>query len=419
MTTLAADASGRATATPVADYDAQRRAQARAAGQPVERTIAPAIYGAPKAGADVDLAMVWTDENGSLAYFCAREMRTPGKVSVDALDRALTLPPRDPNAPEARHRDLECPRRLIVADHATLRRLMAWVNVKASTSAAEDYTPASVHRRLQVASRLVASTRLVVLTRALARKFWLPAQYDPEDFGAWRRAFRYGAGASTLSVMTGLVDLASEGKVHTKWAHEAFNSESYALLSSAFPGLRSAVAAFRRIETADTAARAILTTDPLLRERGLLDGSLSSLRILTREHGHFTATVSTPFKLRAGKSVLLIDSHEDAPGAWAETRLDAVTVARIADQDQLIAKVNAGTGRGRSNLSAVIDRAMAPGSSRTLYITEAPYLPFATSDARASRWTIPSANRMENDRTQGKPRRDIPLDVIVAGAPTV
>lgn len=418
MTITATDASGRATATPVADYDANRRTQARAAGQPLERTIAPAIFGSPKEGEPVDLAMVWTDENGSLAYFCARDMRTPDKLTVDALDRALTLPPRDPNAPDARHRDLEHARRLVVSDHSTLRRVMAWVNVIASTSAADDYTPASVSRRLQVSSRLVASTRLVVLTRALARKFWLPAQYDPEDFGAWRRAFRYGSGASTLSVMTGLVDLASEGKVHGKWAREAFNSESYALLSSAYPGLRSAVAAFRRIETADTAVRAILTTDPMLRERGLLDGSLSSLRILNREQSHFTATVSTPFKLRAGKSILLIDPHEDSPGAWADTRLDAVTVARIGDQDQLIAKIASSSTARRTSLGALLDKAMAPGASRTLYITESPYLPFASSDARASRWTVPSAARMENDRTQGKPRRDIPLDVIVAGAPT-
>lgn len=415
MTITAIDASGRATATPVTEYDAHRRAQARAAGQPIERTVAPGIFGAMREGGTVDLVMVWTDENGSLACYCPTEDRAPTKVTINALDRALTLPPRDANAPDARHPDLETPRRLVVADHATLRRLMAWVKVVASTCPPDDHTPASVYRRLQVASRLVASTRLVILTRALARKFWLPSQYDPEDFGAWRRAFRYGSGATTVSVMKGLIDLASEGRVFGKWARDAFTSESFALQSAAYSGLRSAVAAFRRIENADTAARAILATDPLLTERGMLDGTLSRLRILNRESEHFTATVTTPFKLRAGKTILLIDPDATDPGEWAETALQAVTVHRMGDQDQLVVKV-AATTRARTNLSSLLNRVTAAGASRALFVTEAPYLPFGTSDARASRWTIAAQDRIDTDRA--RPRRDIPLDVIVAGAPT-
>ncbi len=418
MTTSHTDAPGRTTETPVAEYDASRRTQARAAGQPVERTLAPSIFGSLRLGDDVDLAMVWTDENGTLVHYCPRDNRAPTRVTIDALDRALTLPPRDPNDPDARHRDLENPRRLVVPDYQTLRRLAAWVNIKASTAAADDHTPASVYRRLQVASRLVSSTRLIVVTRALARKFWLPAQYDPENFGAWRRAFRYGSGATTLSVMTGLVDLACEGKVHAKWSREAFNSESYALLSAMYPGLRSAVAAFRRIETADTASRAILTTDPLLRDRGVLDGSVSTLRVLNIEQGRFTAVASTPFKLRAGKSILLMDPDADDVNSGAETRLEAVTVARLDDSDQLIATVSAPTSRKPSNLSKLVQKVTGRGGQRMFHVTEAPYLQFISADSRASRWTVASTARLDLDRAEGKPRRDIPLDVIVAGAPT-
>lgn len=420
MTTLAlaSTANGRATATPVVEYDQARRAQARAAGRPTDRTLAPGIFGELREKAPVDVALVWTDQHGSLTYFCEAEARTPARLTITALDKALSLPPRDANDPEARYPDLEHPRRLVVADYSTLRRIMAWVNVAASTTTDGDYTAASVLRRLQVSSRLVASTRLIVLTRALARKFWLGAQYDPEDFGAWRRAFGFGSGATTLSIMKGMVDLASEGKVHAKFAREAFASESYALCSAAFPGLGSAVAAFRRTETADNAARAILTTDPLLRDRGLLDGSLSTLRIMEYRQDHFTATVSTPFKLRPGKQVLLIDPSEDAPGAWAETHLDAVTVARIGDQDQLIARVALGSGRVRTALSTLMSNVMATGSGRTLLVTEAPYLPFAGADKRATRWTQAASTRIESDRVQARPRRDIPLDVIVAGSPT-
>ena len=414
ITTMAPD--GRTAPSPVADYDAHRRAQARAAGQPIERTAAPAIFGAMKAGAPVDLAMVWTDEAGSLAYFCARETRSPTKLTIAALDRALALPPRDVDDPNAKYADLDQPRRLVVSDHATLRRMMGWVNVIAATAPADDYAAASVHRRLQVSARLVASTRLVVLTRALARKFWLPAQYDPEDFGAWRRAFRYGSGATTLSVMKGLIDLASDGKACTDWANRAFNAESYALMSAAYPGLRPAVAAFRRVETADTAARAILTTDPLMRERGLLDGSVSLLRIMQLAGGQFTATVAQPFKLRAGKSILLVDPDQDSPGEWAESTLTGVTVQRVGGEDTLLVTVAAG-GRAKK-LGALLEKVMRPGGRRALYVTEAPYLPFSQSDSKATRWTTPTAARIENDHAKGAPRRDIPLDVIVAGAPT-
>lgn len=407
---------GRASATAVKDYDDAKRAHARAEGRPTERMMAPGIFGEPRDKAPVDSAMVWTDQSGSLSYFCARDARTPVKLTIGALDLALALPPRDANDPTAKYNGLDIPRRLIVSDHQTLRRLTAWAKVAASAAAPDDYQAGSVHRRLVVSSHLVASTRLIVLTRALARKFWLSGQYDTEDFGSWRRAFGFGAGASVLSVMNGLVDLASEGRVWGAWSREAFNAESYALMSAAFPGARSAVAAFGRVETADTATRAIMTTDPLLQERALLEGSLSSLRILNVTQKTFTASVSSPFKLRAGKQVLLINPREGGPGGFAETSLLGVSVARLGGQDQLIATI--GIGSGRSKTGPVLAEALAH-PSRKLLVCENPYLPHGRSDASASRWTQHGAARIEADAADAKPRRDIPLDVIVAGAPTL
>jgi hypothetical protein len=406
----------RATSTLASDFDDKHRAQARAAGRPLERTAAPGIFGQMRKDADVDVAMVWTDASGSLAYFCARESRTPVRLTIHALDFALGLPPKDLEDQAAHYAGLVTPRRLIVSDHQTLRRLIAWVKVAASTAPDGDFEAISVHRRLILASHLVASTRLVVLTRALARKFWLGSQYDPEDFGAWRRAFGFGAGATLVSVMTGLVDQASEGHVHSPWAVEAFGAESYALMSASFSGMKSAVAAFRRVQTADTATRAILTTDPLLRERAILDGSVCTMRILNKTDKSFTAVVSTPFKFRPGKKILLIDPTSDAPGAWAETTLQAVTVSQMDGQDQLIAQVACSQKSGTS-LSKVIDAVMAlPG--RTAMASESPYLPFSGADSRAVRWTQHASERIDADAAEARPRRDIPLDIIVAGAPT-
>ena len=418
MTTIAS--TGRGTSTVICEYDETQAAKARAAGRPVERTMAPGFFGALREQGDVDTAIVWTDESGNMVYFCAAESRVPTRLTIAALDLALTLPPRASDERAAAYAGLVTPRRLIVSDHQTLRRVMAWVKVASATAPEGDYLAASVGRRLLVASRLVASTRLVVLTRALARKFWLGTQYDPEDFVAWRRAFGFGSGATLQSVMAGLVDLAAEGRVFGKWAREAFNSESFALLSASYPGLRAAVATFRRIEAADTATRAILATDPLLRERALLDGSVSSLRILNVTDRSFTATVSTPFKLRPGKRVLLIDPRFDGPGGWAETALEAVTVNQVLGQDQLVVRVSGAPDRSRSNLRATILSAEAD-PSRSLLITDSPYLPFAQAGVKADRWTQPSALRIEADTaakgTTG--RRDIPLDVIVAGSPTL
>jgi hypothetical protein len=128
--------------------------------------------------------------------------------------------------------------------------------------------------------------------------------------------------------------------------------------------------------------------------------------------------VSTPFKLRAGKRVLLIDPAQDDTGAWAETQLQSVTVARVADQDTLIAQVASSEHRSRSNLRAIINAGLL-GPGRTLLITEAPYLPFDGNTTKANRWTQPAAVRIDADKASGRPRRDIPLDVIVAGSPTV
>lgn len=379
--------------------------------------MAPGIFGEARADSKVDVALVWIDETGALTYVRERESRAPARLSLTALDKALSLPPKDPNAPDVRFPDLDVPRRLVVPDQATLRRLIAWVSVAAANAPAGDHTAASVLRRLQLSAGLVASTRVIVLTRALARKFWLGAQYDPEDFMAWRRSFGFGSGASTMSVISRLVALASEGRTVPKYAREAFNSESYALCSAAFAGLGSAVSAFRRAETADTAARALLTTDPLLRERGLLDGSMSSARVLEVRQGYFTATVSTPFKLRAGKQVLLIDPATTTPGDWVESQLSGVSVARIGDEDQLVARIAIPSGRTGTAATALVERARSKGAG-ALLITESPYLPFNDSSNRARRWTQSAGARSEADAAAARARRDVPLDVIVAGAPT-
>lgn len=417
--------------TTVDEYDAGQRAKARAAGRPTERTSAPGIFGVQRAGGTVDPAYVWTDESGALAYFCPADMRTPGRVDVHALDKALVLPPRDANAPEALYPDLENPRRLIVADQPTLRRLLAWVKVAASTAAPDDFTAAAVHRRLTVASRLEASTRLVVLTRALQRKFWLGSQYDAADFGSWRRAFGFGRGATLVSVLQALTDLASEGRVHARWSAEAFNNESYGLIASGRPGPRAAISAFRKVEAANTAARAILTLDPLILDRGLLDGTVSTLRVLNDADQAFTAVLSVPSPVRPGRTVRLLRPGNTDPNEEIEVTLEAVSVARINGQDQLIGKFvkprhARGAGRSRSERDEasrrrrldVLLQDVTLAGNRTLLVTDAPFLPFQRSTHSAARWTTPGATRAAQDKAEGIARRDVPLDVIVAGAPS-
>ncbi|WP_460702932.1 hypothetical protein [Myceligenerans halotolerans] len=339
------------------------------------------------------------------------------RLTARLLDKALVMPEKV-TTDHTPYPDLERPRRLIVADEATMRRVVEaadrWARpARADRGTSPDGFEASLPFRLRLALGLVASTRVVVLTRALARQYWLPSGLHSDTLASWSTAFGIAPDEQTADVLDHLMQRVRDGSTNNKWARHAFKSESAALSAARFRGLRSAVTVYGRASAADTATRAILTADPLLLERGVLDGSVSRLRVLNLYDESFTASVSLPFRLRPGKLVLLADPTVPDASDWAETTLQAVRVETIGTQDLVTVRI-AGATR-KSKLSRLIEHvARRPG--REMYMTEAPYLPFRT-DTQAKRWTQRPATRRANDTAAGTTVREVPLDVLIAGAP--
>lgn len=401
----------------IAVYDSARRARAREAGEPIRRTKAPGIIASTIAAAgSVDDVAVWLDERGTLRTCLLAKPGRPARLTARLLDKALVTPERGDNPV---YPDLARPRRLIVADEVTARRLLGaaqgWERAEKGTAGRALGGPAqSLPFRVQFALGLVASTRLVVLTRALSRCYWLPAGLDPDALTSWRQAFGIGGSEPAAGAITRLAERAREGATNRAWERHAFKSESAALNAARFRGLRAAVTVYSRAAAADAATRAILTTDPLLLERGMIDGSVSRLRMLNVHEATFTASVSLPFRLRPGKQVLLVDPQAgDANTASAETTLQAVRVETIDGHDLVTVRI-AGASR-KSHLSRLIEN-VARRPSRELYVAEAPYLPFH-ADTLATRWTQKPGARQAADAALGMTKRDVPLDVLIAGAP--
>ncbi|MFC8797251.1 hypothetical protein ACFT2C_05935 [Promicromonospora sp. NPDC057138] len=401
----------------IAQYDAARRADARDAGTPMRRTRAPGIFGQGGAvGGSVDDVGVWADGRGTLRTCLLGEPGRSARLTARLLDKALVMPEKDKESGSGVYPDLERPRRLVVPDDATMRRVIgaaeAWARRGVGTGGAGDMAR-SLPFRLHLALGLVASTRVVVLTRALSRSFWLPAGLDGGVLASWQRAFGVPPSEGGPGLLGYLAKRARDGSTSTTWAGHAFRSESAALTAARFRGLRAAVTVYGRAAAADAATRAILTADPLLLERGTLDGTVSRLRMLNLYEDSFTASVSLPFRLRPGKQVLLVDPRAGDGDEWVETTLLSVHVETVAGRDLVTVRVAGATRKGR--LSRLIET-VAQRPARELYVMDAPYLPFRT-DTLATRWTQRAEARRAGDAALGLAAREVPLDVLIAGAP--
>jgi hypothetical protein len=111
--------------------------------------------------------------------------------------------------------------------------------------------------------------------------------------------------------------------------------------------------------------------------------------------------------------VLLVDPRAGDGDEWVETTLQSVHVETVAGRDLVTVRVAGATRKG--HLSRLIET-VAQRPARELYVTEAPYLPFRT-DTLATRWTQRAEARRAGDQALGMTRRDVPLDVLIAGAP--
>lgn len=395
-----ADDLGDHTDAAQAEYDALRRAEAKELGEPVGRTHTPGVPPAVSEGQALPFAFLWVDPtSGHIVHVKRLGGDTPPRrVGIDTL-RTL----------------IDDQFRLVVPDPYTARRL-----ARAAAAAAAGDDPlapdaARVERQLAVASRLSYSISLVVLTNALARRYWLPAGADTDDLVAWARVFdpRVPTAGRPVAMMAEMLERASDGIDLPLATTAMFYGEMSAMAAARYPGQRARVAAYQGMNRAENGAKVWDTLDLGLLGRNLVTGDVCEVQIISVDSRGFHAVVSQPFKLRTGHRHVVLSRPGDP--AYAPMVLSGVN----ASADGLLrARFDAVTSRGTKGAgacAALLDLAARhERAERPLHVTEEPYLPFTPSrdDDESGRWT--RTRTVERVAT----RWGMPADVAAASAPT-
>lgn len=384
--------------SPLQAYDYARREEARQAGTPTDRMRTAAVLPgvANDEGQVPPFAYLWIDEATDRVLHTTDDFDggSPAKVNAQVLSALL-----------------DGGYRLVMPDDAVASRLL-----RAVSSAARNPDPdkaevaARVSRQLAVISRLSWSGFFIVLTDALARRFWMPLPYSPDDIRAWSLAFGISPGPMDHATVSELLLIAAEGQTSPR-AKDAFYAERSAIRSAFFPGLRASVSAFQSVNRAEGAMSAMAVTDLSLLDRHVITGTVCRAQVLHGGARGFHASLSQPFKLRSGKE------HSIITGRPGEDSANAVLISVEASGRDLVGAFEAQSKSSKPRRSApagtIAAAALAQGDA--LYVFEKPFSarpPSSTDDAPQGRW---SASRRVDTV---EPRWSIPVEVAMAGAPT-
>lgn len=303
----------------------------------------------------------------------------PAPVNTDRLEAIITEPDSS----------------VVVADTLTYARLMQFADEKG-----EGFKTLS--RRLSFSRGLAASVKLPILTNALSYRYWLPEGMDERNLGDWAKAFDV-TGPSTLTTMRALIDLASEGKrpeplKYSSTVKSLEGTERRILEQAEWSGLSSDVQLYSMLDGFSSTATALRLLDPGLLPMHVLDGQVCKVKPMNATQSEFSASVSDPFKFKAGKKMRLSDGI-----SLAETTLEALRYTEDA-LHAVFAQPQRGAG------PTMVASAKQHGG-RPLYAMEAPFSARG-SIIKNKRWLNP---KEPVGHVSG---RQVPLDVILAGAPT-
>ncbi|WP_251151287.1 hypothetical protein [Cellulosimicrobium sp. Marseille-Q4280] len=361
----------------VADYDAYQRSQALSRAMLLDRTVTPGLVPAPEPrgeghdDGEFPFAYLWVDPTTNHIVYRTDDFDSlaPKRVNAGVLDHLLS-------------QDF----RLVVPDAPTLARI-----TRACAGAArrrDDASEAAVRVELQlaIAARLRYSAFAIVLTRALARRYWLPEGMDAEEIGPWAAM----GGAEPFATnphrcMSMLVELASDGAPSMRLTNGMFFAEKFALSAARFRGLKTAVSAFHDVERAEACAEGWDHTDFGLVRRNSITGDVCQVAVTRIDEvgSRIHVVMSQPFRLRTGKAHVIVTTDPAAPA----TNLTLESVE--ATGDALHGVFTYSRRRRAEQNPALVAAAAAKRDGRPLFVTAKPFTGFSpTSSATPrDRWT--------------------------------
>lgn len=374
------------TAQALRSHDAKMRAQASQARMPIDRTACAGLVLGGLLG-----HVVYTGIDGKVYALSMREDTPPARLN-SALLRALLIDAYDLADPQVKEHVVT-----VFADTETLLR----VTKAAETWARERDTVEARQTARLMAFRadLPASVYTPVLSEALASRYWLPSGGMVDDLGAWDTAFGHGHPYLSKDALSYLVaralDGTGDGEIEKAWkAAERFGARAGQSGSD-----HAAISAFQQAGTVAEAHAALLSCDPVLRERNAIAGTVSKVHVHQIKQGRIEAYVADMGKMREGSRVLLFDGYSG--GAKVALRLKSIEYVN----GSLMALLS--TPRSNTPNGYLIEEAKK--NHRPLYVVAEPFL-MSTPALKNRRWT---------EVGDDKPRHvDIPVDIALAGGPS-
>jgi hypothetical protein len=271
--------------------------------------------------------------------------------------------------------------------------------------------------QLRAVRRLPASTRVGILTDLLSQKFWMPEGQKPDSIAAWKQALNVTAGGPRGVIEMVKLAGSSEQSIGTaapllgKAVAELRKHDKTAWEKAASNSDESAIAGFLAAEKAAEAALALTAFDTIGRHEVATDGSSARIApFATTANSNVLAEISQPCRIKPGKKVELLSVTTSEKAGTAELVTITYDPSRGLVGEFRPANSSAKDPTENKSFSPLY---RAPGEGTEFIMATKPFFggmaTFQGSSGR--RWTDP----------QGPPRppkRDVPIDVVFAGAIT-
>lgn len=257
-------------------------------------------------------------------------------------------------------------------------------------------------RQFRLVRSLTRSYRMPLLTETMAYLYWLPVGVDESLLDFWR----VDSGGNLTSGANPGMDrsmLVAQVAVHINSLDVSGNSaeliraESRLIDSAAFGGIKSSCGIFQGLTRHKDMAEFDYATDPLLVRRAALDGLAHRIDKVRPRSGLVVGRVGDSFKLKPATKVraLFEVNHTIRHGS---TEIRAVTL----HGDSL--DVSFPPARNMDLKTALPEE---------IFLVQEPFTAFGPSP-KTARWMDPPG-------AEAPPRipRDVPFDVLVAGAPKI
>lgn len=282
----------------------------------------------------------------------------------------------------------------VVADPYTFSKLL----IMGDNMPSNDFK--SLTRRLRISRGLPGSVKLPVLTEALTTRYWMQDELAENKVEDWAEAFGL-TGQKLPTIMRSLIGLASQGRTtgalgYEKTVKGMMDLETRLMGNCQYSGISTDIYVYQMLEAFNAKANGLKALDPGLLALHAMDGQACKLVPMNVAHGSFTASVSSPFKLKEGREVRLTDGISIAATKLESLRFGGGVLHAVLDMP---------SARGEGPL--MISR--AKDGKGVLYAVEGVF----ESRGRAlknKRWLGGDVERIAG--------RDVPLDVSLAGAPT-